>query len=129
MLLTLDLNDPRPLHEQIAEAVRRAIALGDVRPGDRLPPARDLAAALGVNTNTALRALRELRDEGVLEFRRGRGVSVLRAPEPREVLRDRVTALLEEAERYGYRVDEVIEIVRELGREMSHEPGTAKERR
>ncbi|TQM73843.1 GntR family transcriptional regulator [Thermopolyspora flexuosa] len=114
MLLTLDLNDPRPLHEQIAEAVRRAIALGDVRPGDRLPPARDLAAALGVNTNTALRALRELRDEGVLEFRRGRGVSVLRAPEPREVLRDRVTALLEEAERYGYRVDEVIEIVREL---------------
>ncbi|GGM84504.1 GntR family transcriptional regulator [Thermopolyspora flexuosa] len=113
-MLTLDLNDPRPLHEQIAEAVRRAIALGDVRPGDRLPPARDLAAALGVNTNTALRALRELRDEGVLEFRRGRGVSVLRAPEPREVLRDRVTALLEEAERYGYRVDEVIEIVREL---------------
>jgi GntR family transcriptional regulator len=120
MLLTLDLNDPRPLHEQIAEAVRRAIAVGDMRPGDRLPPARDLAAALGVNANTALRALRDLRDEGVLEFRRGRGVSVLRSPEPREVLRDRVVDLLDEAQRYGCRLDEVIGIVRELGeaREM-----------
>jgi GntR family transcriptional regulator len=114
MLLTLDLSDPRPLHEQIAEAVRRAIALGDMRPGERLPPARDLASAMGVNANTALRALRGLRDEGLLEFRRGRGVSVLRLPDPHEVLRDKVIDLLGEADRYGYDLDDVLDIIREL---------------
>jgi GntR family transcriptional regulator len=114
MLLTLDLSDPRPLHEQIAEAVRRAIASGDVQPGDRLPPARDLASALGVNTNTVLRALRGLRDEGLLEFRRGRGVSVLRLPDPQEVLGDKVMDLLDEAGRYGYGLDDVVDMVKEL---------------
>ena len=74
MLLTLDLNDARPLHEQVAGAIRRAIGEGSYAPGDRLPPARDLAEALGINANTVLRALRDLRDEGLLEFRRGRGV-------------------------------------------------------
>jgi uncharacterized cupin superfamily protein len=43
----------------------------EANPGERLPPAKDLAAVLGVNTNTVLRSLRLLRDEGLLEFRRG----------------------------------------------------------
>ncbi|MFC4591144.1 GntR family transcriptional regulator [Sphaerisporangium corydalis] len=114
MLLTLDLNDPRPLHEQVAGAVRRAVASGTVLPGQRLPSARELADALGVNANTVLRALRDLRDEGVLEFRRGRGVSVLRPPDGREVLRRMARELLDEAERYGHRPEEVIEIIKEL---------------
>ena len=60
------------LHEQVAAALRRAIADGEARPEDRLPPARDLAAVLGVNANTVLRSLRALREEGLVEFRRAR---------------------------------------------------------
>ncbi len=117
MLLMLDLNDPRPLHEQVSAAIKRAITTGDVAPGDRLPPARDLAAALGVNANTVLRSLRELRDEGLLEFRRGRGVSVLRRPDGRAALRDRVRDLLDEAAQYGVGPEDVLGIVKELMKE------------
>jgi hypothetical protein len=44
--------------------IRRAIAEGEAKPGDRLPPAKDFAAVLKVNVNTVRRAFRELRDEG-----------------------------------------------------------------
>ncbi|MFI6387996.1 GntR family transcriptional regulator [Nonomuraea sp. NPDC050540] len=114
MLLTLDLNDARPLHEQVAGAIRRAIGDGSYAPGDRLPSARDLADVLGINANTVLRALRDLRDEGLLEFRRGRGVSVAGQADGRALLVQRARELLEEARRYGYRRDDLIAILEEL---------------
>src|SRR3954447_24136185 len=77
----ISAGDPTPLHEQVAAEIRRAIVDGEVGPGERLPPARDLAAVLGVNRNTVLRALRILRDEELLEFRRGRGITVVGSPE------------------------------------------------
>src|SRR5689334_24978676 len=77
----IDRQEQTDLFEQVAAAIRRAIADGEAKPGERLPPAKDLAAVLGVNTNTVLRSLRLLRDEGLLEFRRGRGISVAGTPE------------------------------------------------
>ena len=68
----IDPTSTVPLHEQVAAAIRRAIADGEAKPGERLPPARDLAAVLGVNSNTVFRSLHTLRDEGILEFSRGR---------------------------------------------------------
>lgn len=112
MLLRLNTADNDPLHEQVAGAIRRAIAEGECAPGDRLPPARDLAQALGVNVNTVLRGLRALRDEGVLEFRRGRGVTVLRGADERSVLLDRVHDVVTEAARLGYSKNELIEMIR-----------------
>ena len=85
----VDRADPTDLYEQVASEIRRAIADGEAKPGERLPPAKDLAAVLGVNTNTVLRALRVLRDEGLLEFRRGRGISVAGTPERGAVVRAR----------------------------------------
>ncbi|RCW40268.1 GntR family transcriptional regulator [Halopolyspora algeriensis] len=113
MLMTLDLNDPRALHVQVADAIRRAVASGEMGPGDRLPPAKEIAGALEVNVNTVLRALRELRDEQLLEFRRGRGVSVRARPDMRGALQGRVRELLDEARRYGYRPEDVIELIKE----------------
>ena len=67
------------LYLQVAAQIRRAIADGEAKPGERLPPARDLATVLGVNTNTVLRSLRLLQDEGLLELRRRRGITVARS--------------------------------------------------
>jgi len=106
----IDRADPAALHEQVAAQLRRAIAEGEALPGERFPPARDLAAVLGVNTNTVLRALRELRDEGLLEFRRGRSVTVTGAPEDGAVVA-RARDLVRFARRHGYRVDELVEII------------------
>ena len=93
--------------------IRRAIAEGEAGPGERLPPAKDLAAILGVNANTVLRALRLLRDEGLLEFRRGRGVSVAGTPERGAVVA-KTRELLDFARRQGFRPDEVIGIIERL---------------
>lgn len=112
MLLRLNTADTRPLHEQVAGAIRRAIAEGECGPGDRLPPARDLSQALGVNVNTVLRGLRALRDEGVLEFRRGRGVTVADGADQRSAILGRVRDLVADAARLGYSRSDLIEMIR-----------------
>jgi GntR family transcriptional regulator len=109
----IDRNEPMGLHEQVAAELRRAIAEGEARPGERLPPARDLAAVLGVNRNTVLRALRLLRDEGLLEFRRGRGITVAGTGERGAVLA-RTRELVAFARGHGYRREELIQIIETL---------------
>jgi GntR family transcriptional regulator len=110
----IDRQEPTELFEQVAAEIRRAIADGEAKPGERLPPARDLAAVLGVNTNTVLRSLRLLRDEGMLEFRRGRGVTVAGTPERGAVIA-RARELVSFARQQGYRRDELIQLIEELG--------------
>jgi GntR family transcriptional regulator len=109
----VDHSDPTFLHHQVAGEIRRAIADGDAKSGERLPPARDLAAVLGVNANTVLRALRLLRDEGLLEFRRGHGVRVAGTPEHGAVIA-KVNELIEFARHNGYQKDELLQIIERL---------------
>jgi GntR family transcriptional regulator len=110
----VDKGDRTDLYAQVAGELRRAIAEGEATPGERLPPAKDLAAVLGVNTNTVLRALRLLRDEGLLEFRRGRGISVAGTLERGAVVQ-RAKELVDFARGHGYRLDELIEIIEDVG--------------
>src|ERR1700709_1359370 len=106
MYWSLDPDSQLSLHAQIAGSVRRAIAAGQLSEGDRLPPAVELGEALAVDRNTVLAAYRTLRDEGVLEFRRGRGVRVaVGAVAPAE-LGQAIRSLLAVAERQGYQLKE-----------------------
>ena len=109
--VNLDGSDQTPLFEQVAAEIRRAIADGEAMPGERLPPARDLAAVLGVNANTVLRALRILRDEGLLEFRQGRGVTVTGSAIQRSTVLSKARELVQIARRQGYGRDELIEMI------------------
>ncbi|MGA2014031.1 MAG: GntR family transcriptional regulator [Solirubrobacteraceae bacterium] len=97
----VDRDDPALLHEQVAAQIRQAIAAGEAKPGSRLPPARHFAAVIGVNTNTVLRALRLLRDEGLLELRQGHGVRVVGTPEHSQVLA-KAAELVQLGQRNGY---------------------------
>ena len=112
-LAAVNRADPALLHEQVALELRRAIAEGEVRPGECIPRAKDLAAVLGVNTNTVLRALRILRDQGLLEVGRGRGIRVAGTPERAEVL-EKLEELFELAGRDGYNRDDLIALLQTL---------------
>lgn len=109
----VDREEPTALHEQVAAEIRRAIAEGEAHPGERLPPARDLAAVLGVNANTVFRALRMLRDEGLLEFRRGHGVTVAGSPQRGAVLA-RARELVTFARQQGFRREELLQMIEGL---------------
>ena len=110
----VDRDSHLDLYEQVAAEIRRAISDGEAKPGERLPPAKDLAAVLGVNTNTVFRALRQLRDEGLLEFRRGRGITVTGTPE-QSALTERAKDLLHYARTQGYKPEELIRLIQQLG--------------
>jgi GntR family transcriptional regulator len=101
------------LHEQVASDIRRAIADGEAGPGQRIPQAKDLAAVLGVNTNTVLRALRLLREEGLLEMGRGKAITIAGTPE-RGALVTRMKELVDFGRRQGYGREELIAMMRGL---------------
>lgn len=70
-----------PRYKQLKAGIRTEIASGRLRPGDRVPSENELVESAGVSRMTANRALRELRDEGVVERIAGSGtfVSALKA--------------------------------------------------
>lgn len=114
MLLRLDEADPRPLYEQIASTLRRAVADGDLAAGDRLPSGRDLAESSGVTLETVQRAYRVLAEEGVVVSRVGRGTSVAPDLDRRALALDaEVEALVVRARELGMGADTVVTLVRQ----------------
>jgi GntR family transcriptional regulator len=109
----VDRGEALALHDQVAAEIRRAIADGEAGPGERLPLAKDLAAVLGVNKNTVLRALHILREEGLLDFQRGRGITVAGSPQRGAVV-ERVRDLVDFCRAQGYRREEVVQIIEGL---------------
>lgn len=66
----------RPIFSQIAELLAEDVLAGRLSSGDRLPSARELATSLGVNPNTAAKALQVLADDGIARCERGTGYFV-----------------------------------------------------
>jgi DNA-binding transcriptional regulator YhcF (GntR family) len=110
LVVNVDRNDPIHLHDQVAAEIRRAIREGEAAPGDRPPLVKDLAAVLGVNKNTVMHILR---DEGLVEFGRGRGITVSGTPEQGAMV-SKVRELLAFARSQGYQRDAVIAIIETL---------------
>ena len=72
-----------------------------------------LPSVLGVNTNTVLRSLRLLQDEGLLQLRRRRGITVAGTPE-RGAVMQKVREPVEFARGQGYAVDELVEMIEDV---------------
>ena len=113
MLYRVDLGSTTPLAEQIAGCVRRGLLEGLLKPGDRLPAARELAGSLGVNMHTVLRGYAKLQDEGLIELRRGRGATVTGGdPAGRARATEAIRELVAVARHNGLGAEELLDLVR-----------------
>jgi GntR family transcriptional regulator len=115
MIIKIDPGSSEPLFAQIAAQVRAAIASGKVAEGERLPTAREMADALDVNMHTVLRAYGDLRDEGLVDMRRRRGVIVRAAGDTRARLLELARELAAEASRQGVSRQELRKLIEEVG--------------
>ncbi|MCC6832224.1 MAG: GntR family transcriptional regulator [Thermoleophilia bacterium] len=114
MRWTVDHRSRERLRDQIAARVRRGAASGELAPGERLPPAAELGEALSVDRNTVLAAYRQLRDEGVLEFRRGRGARLAADGPELASVTEAARALIAAARAQGLGTADLIRLIREM---------------
>src|SRR3954447_26218539 len=73
----LDPSTGVPTYVQLVQQVHQALQLGLLEPGDRLPTAQQVVAALAINPNTVLKAYRDLEREGLVRPRPGLGTFVV----------------------------------------------------
>ena len=112
MLFRVDASSALSLADQIAIQVRSGVVDGSLVPGERLPPARDLGAALQINMHTVLRAYKALRDEGVIEMRQGRGAYVRHDAGPGLVrLTELAQQLVGEARKLGMSQQDIVRLI------------------
>jgi molybdate-binding protein/DNA-binding transcriptional regulator YhcF (GntR family) len=108
------------LYHQIAENIRKQILLGELKPRDRLPSVRDMAAQWSCTPGTIQRAYQELAHQGLVTSRAGQGTRVVEkplrqddTPLHRAALIHRAEAFLLEVLTTGYTPSEVEEAVRQ----------------
>ena len=75
-MIHLNYRDARPIYSQIIDGFRQQITAGVLRPGDKMPSVRELAAELTINPNTIQRAYRELEHDGWIATVPGKGCFV-----------------------------------------------------
>jgi GntR family transcriptional regulator len=120
MTLRIDPKDAVPIFRQIVAQVKQLIAAGRLTSGEELPSVRALAEQLVINPNTVARAYQELEHERVVVKRHGAGTYVAEVTQSpmsslarRELLTERVDALLTEASHLEVPLEEVIDLVRQ----------------
>lgn len=113
--LAVDTSSPTPPYEQIRAQIEALVTSGALRPGDRLPPVRQLAADLDLAPGTVARAYKELEGAGVVATRRRTGTHIADSARPASAA-DRAAALDQAARSY-------VAAVRALG--ATDEDGTA----
>jgi len=99
MFIRIEPSSSSPIYRQIMDQIRRQVAAGILKPGDKVPSVRQLAGQLAVNQNTILKVYTELCRERVLEVDRGNGTIVAEGNVtlPMSDRKKAVAALLREA--------------------------------
>lgn len=115
MLYSIKLQKGLPIYFQIIEQIKHQIAIGKLKPGDRLPTVRQLAVQLSINPNTVSKAYTELEREGIIQTKQGIGTFVRQSehilePGDRKKKLDALCdQIITEAQKFGFSIQELIE--------------------
>ena len=107
-----------PIYTQVVGQISRAIAQGLIKPGEKLPAVRNLAAELVINPNTVARAYTILEQQGLVTTKTGSGTYAsdprLRDKDVRElnILNDRVDNIITQGLNLGLSHEEIVELLR-----------------
>lgn len=114
MRWSIDHSSTQRLQDQVAASVVRGVHTGELAIGEQLPPAAELAAAISVDRNTVLAAYRQLREAGVLEFRRGRAARIADTVTAGDLapVREAVQSVVELARQYGLDSEDVVTLIK-----------------
>lgn len=116
MLIRVDPSSVVPLFDQLAGNIRASVIGGLLMAGERLPSARDLAESLDINVHTVLRAYQLLRDEGLIELRRGRGALVSEKARDYAALTAAIATVVNEARSHSIPPAALAALIREAYR-------------
>jgi GntR family transcriptional regulator len=120
----LDQHSGVPVYRQLIDQVQAAIATGAVSVGDQLPTVRRVAVDLAINPNTVARAYREMEVRGILDTQQGTGTFVAESHvkhskgERERQLSQLVTEFVARAGSAGFKVNELLEALRQLSSEV-----------
>jgi len=119
-LINIDSRSSQPIYEQIIEQVKENIIKGILKPGDKLPSVRELAALITINPNTISKAYIELERMKTIEVIRGKGTFVVENFKPimdegkMTEIRDHMKKIIIEAHYIGIDKDTLIDILKEI---------------
>ncbi|MFD7924174.1 GntR family transcriptional regulator [Streptomyces sp. NPDC059740] len=113
---------------QIVQQTERALRMGTLQVGDKLPTAREVVEATAINPNTVLKAYRELERAGLVEARRGLGTFVRRSlarPGTQEdsPLRTELAAWTQRARAAGLERADILALVTAALDQQEQDPG------
>lgn len=121
--MQLNFNSPKPIYLQMVDEVKKALARGELSPGDKIPSHKERAQLSQVNPNTVQRAYQEMEREGLTETLRGQGTFIRNDPDllqsiRSEMAQNAVRLFIEEMRGLAIEPEEM---TRMLHKELSNE--------
>lgn len=116
--MVIEFDNNQPIYLQIMNYIKGEIVTGKLKPGDKIPSVRELAAELQINPNTVQRTFQELERETIVETRRGMGRYVTGSEETimtikREMAREVLERFIRGMEELGFRGEDIVAAVAE----------------
>lgn len=124
-MIVIDYKSSKPIYEQIIEQIKLHVMKGYLKPGDAIPSVRKLALELKITPGTVAKAYQELERQQIIETIRGKGTFIAGQieikPDEKRVLeiKKKLASELMELKMMGYEEKTVVDMVKELYKEMS----------